>query len=62
MEDLLDLRQLKDGVFNLTSNLFDPNEIFQVLVDTFTPQAQAKKIAIEVQKTPDVLLPEEMYP
>ena len=37
VEDLLDLRQLKDGVFTLTNALFDPNETFQVLLETFSP-------------------------
>ena len=37
VEDLLDLRQLKDGVFTLTNALFDPNETFQVLIETFLP-------------------------
>ena len=28
VEDLLDLRQLKDGVFSLTREIFDVNETF----------------------------------
>ena len=35
--DLLDMRQLCDGVFSLTENLFDPNEVFDLVCDIFIP-------------------------
>ena len=37
--DLLDMRQLTDGVFSLTENEFNPNEIFDSVCNIFSPQA-----------------------
>ena len=35
VSDLLDLRQLQDGRFSLDFALFDPSEIFQMVVEIF---------------------------
>ena len=37
VDDLLDYRQLKDGVFSLTNALFDPNETIKLILDIFKP-------------------------
>ena len=47
VEDLLDLRQIKDGVFTLNQEPFDPNETFELICSTFEPQALARQIKIE---------------
>jgi len=44
VEDLLDLRQVKDGVFKLVSAAFDPNYVFQLIHSIFLPEAQAKGV------------------
>ena len=41
VENLLDLRQLKDRVFSLDEYVFDPNETFKLILDIFSPQAIA---------------------
>ena len=46
VRDMLDIRQLKDGVFHLQKKLFDPNEIFDQVCSIFSPQAEIKKVAI----------------
>ena len=42
--DLLDLRKLKDGVFTLTSEPFNPAETFDLVCNIFGPQATAKHV------------------
>ena len=46
VEDLLDLRQLKDGVFALSPEPFDPNEVIKLICQIFDHQAQSKGIRI----------------
>ena len=63
VEDLLDLRQLKDGgVLSLTSEIFDPNEILEEIVDTFIPQAKAQRVSLRFQPKAELRMPEDMYP
>ena len=38
VEDLLDLRQMRDGAFSLSSAPFDPNETFDLICSSFEPQ------------------------
>ena len=47
VDDLIDLRQLRDGVFILVDAAFDPNETFQQIISIFKPQAKAKEIKID---------------
>mgnify|MGYP000926486766 CR=1 FL=1 len=35
INDLLDVKQLKEGVFNLVNEVFNPNETFQLAVSIF---------------------------
>jgi signal transduction histidine kinase len=35
VEDLLDFRQLKDGIFNLNKAVFDPNELLSTVRSIF---------------------------
>lgn len=37
VDDLLDFRQLKDGAFNLTNAVFDPNEVISLIFNIFKP-------------------------
>ena len=46
VEDLLDLRQIKDGVFSLSQSEFDPNETFDLICNSFQPQAGLKGIRL----------------
>lgn len=39
VDDLLDSKQLKEGVFNLVYAAFDPNETFDLIKDMFFPTA-----------------------
>ena len=45
--DLVDLRQIKEGQFTLQSDIFDPNTIIQLVCDIFSPQADAKGVKID---------------
>ena len=47
--DLLDLRRLKDGMFSLVNEAFNPSETFDLVCSIFSPQAQAKGINISWQ-------------
>lgn len=44
VNDLLDLGQLKNGVFALTKVAFQPSESFEMVVNIFSPQAAAKGV------------------
>ena len=37
VDDLLDLQQIKNGVFKLMDGVFDPNEILDLICTIFTP-------------------------
>ena len=39
VNDLLDLKQMKHGVFKQIISVFDPNEILQQMIDMFSYQA-----------------------
>ena len=47
--DLLDLRKLKDGMFHLVNEVFDPTQIFDLVCSIFSPQADAKGVQISWQ-------------
>ena len=49
VEDLLDLRQIKQGVFSLASQVFDPTKTFDMICKIFEPQAASKGIKISVE-------------
>jgi len=44
--DLLDLRKLRDGVFALVNEPFDPVETFDLVCNIFSPQSMAKRVKI----------------
>ena len=46
VSDLLDLKQLKDGVFNLIQEKFDPNEIMNLVCSIFSPQSETKGVVV----------------
>ena len=37
VDDLLDLQQIKNGVFKLVDGVFDPNEILDLICTIFAP-------------------------
>ena len=48
VEDLLDLKMMRDGVFSLQKEPFMPSEVFQLVKNVFEPQAKAKQVEIKV--------------
>lgn len=46
VDDLLDFRQIKDGVFTLAKKAFCPAESFQLVCDVFRPQTKIKRVKI----------------
>ena len=46
VNDLLDLRQLRDNAFSLVSERFDPNETFTDLINIFKPQTDLRGLSI----------------
>ena len=46
MEDLLNLKMMHEGVFELVKSPFDPNEVFKHVIETFAPVVEAKKIKL----------------
>ena len=58
VNDLLDLRCIKDGVFTLVSERFDPCETFSLVKNIFKRQAEVKGIDLSweiVNKLPNLL-------
>ena len=49
VEDLLDLRTMRDGVFTLVQEPFNPFEVIELVFSVFKPQADAKNINLETQ-------------
>jgi signal transduction histidine kinase len=37
VNDLLDLQQIKNGVFKLVDEVFDPNDVLELICDIFSP-------------------------
>ena len=46
VDDLLDLRQMKEGVFRLVNSVFDPTDVIEQVCAVFRPQADAKGIQL----------------
>ena len=44
VEDLLNLRLLKEGTFTLANEPFNPKEVFDMICSIFTPQTSGKGI------------------
>ena len=44
VEDMLNLKLMNDGIFELVNAPFDPNEVFESVCETFTPLIEEKKI------------------
>ena len=47
VEDLLDFRQIEEGVFHLSKDPFDPNSVLDLVCRIFEPQAQSRQITLE---------------
>ena len=46
VDDLLDLRMIKEGVFSQDMSIFDPNIVFDLICEVFAPQINAKNIKL----------------
>ena len=46
VDDLLDLKQIQEGVFSLVSEVFDPNHAIELVCSIFDPQATAVGVKI----------------
>lgn len=60
VEDMLDLRQIKEGVFSLNSQIFDPIKTFDMISQIFEPQAVSKGIKISVEIVDSLPRPEQL--
>ena len=54
---MLDLHQIKDGAFSLNDAVFDPNEILDMVIEIFKPQADAKSLNLLWSIDKDLALP-----
>jgi len=46
VEDLLDLKQMRDGVFSLVSVPFNVEQVIKDICSVFDPQAKAKGVRV----------------
>ena len=44
VDDLLDLKEMREGTFSLVKQIFDPKETFEMVMDIFSPQANAEQL------------------
>ena len=49
VDDLLDMRQLKEGAFSLEKSIFSPSSIIRQVIDIFTPQANGKQLELLIE-------------
>ena len=57
VEDLLNLKMLHDGIFDLVYQSFDPNELFSTVCETFLPLVKAKSIRLMFEVVNDLVAP-----
>ena len=62
VNDLLDLKQMKHGVYKQIITIFDPNELLQLMIDMFSYQAEAQKVKLELTIKPSqyLIVPESL--
>ena len=62
VNDLLDLKQMKHGVYKQIITIFDPNELLQLMIDMFSYQAEAQKVKLEltIKPSPYLIVPESL--
>ena len=58
VEDLLNLRMLREGNFTIAKDRFNPTEIFDCIVRMFYFQARAKGITISYKVVNNLELPD----
>lgn len=58
VDDLLDLRQLKEGVLVIAYEAFDPNDLLELVFQVFLPQAEAQKTQLSWRVVEQLRLPE----
>ena len=56
VNDLLDLKQMKHGVYKQIIIIFDPNEVLQLMIDMFSYQAEAQRVQLGVTIKPSQYL------
>ena len=49
VEDMLDMKQMKSGVFHLQARDFNPNEVLSLIEAIFRPQANEKGIKLTTE-------------
>ncbi len=47
VNDLLDIKMIKEGKFVIKKELFNPFEVIDFVIKTLTPQAESKNILLE---------------
>ena len=46
VNDLLDLRQISENLFQVKASVFDPNLVIQLIIDMFEPQAKSQSVSL----------------
>ena len=58
VEDLLNLRMLREGIFTIACESFNPTEVFEFIFNMFSMQAAAKGVSISYSFYDDLELPD----
>ena len=58
VEDLLDLKLIRDGILTLDNEVFNPNETLELIKNIFRPQASAQSIKLDVQTVRNLRRPD----
>ena len=62
VEDLLDLRQIRDGVFSLKQAPFNPKDVLSFVCKSFKPQADFKNVRLYAKICSELKPPNEVTP
>lgn len=57
VDDMLDLNQIKNGVFTLNNQIFDPIEVLKLVCDIFEPQVDARGVKLSFSTFSALSLP-----
>ena len=60
VDDLLDLKLMREGIYSLVSQPFQPKDTFELIQKIFYPQANAQRTDIKVSIESDLRLPNDM--
>ena len=57
IDDLLDLKEMREGTFSLVKQIFDPKETFEIVMDIFSPLVKARDLELSLNVSENLRRP-----